>query len=1110
MSSMKLTNDSTARRTHVRRPFTTALAVLALAGSAVLGACDGSNLFSGETGVIQQGPPLVTSIVAPASIDEGATLDVRIKAIAPRGMDVVTVRYRRALNDEVQRSFQGRSDTVTVDATIAVPAEAADSILVIEAFASDVAGRVSPVVSHTVRIIDSSAPNVSATLTPTTASMGDTVVISVSAKDRFGLSAMGYAIVTAAGDTIRGGPSLFAVSGTQRDTSFIVVLPDSLQPSTLSVVGIAVNSSQLRGVSSPLALTVVDQRPPAITILRPRQNDSHPLSDSLLVRVHVADSGGISSVRMYGEAVRGDSLQNTTIVLRYLAKTIPLPQAGGAVTRDTILMRYLLPTNVGVSETVRIIVQATDMSGNMSADTISIIDGPSVEIVNPTSGTAVALNSSLLVQIRAVDRVAGLDSVRVMVSGVRTETIVLRNLAPLQALDTTIVINTGGTQGQLRLEPHVWNIRAVGGSGQPVTVDVTLSSVTDSEPPRVLRQVQSNTRVELDDSIRVVVRATDGSGSGVQRMGIVAIVIPDTDLLPRRTLYRTSESFSPALSGTPERVFNFTLGELYNNAEMEFPRRFNVQVHAFAVDAAGNCGASVQDTYMSAPCEVSTVNGVQYYTARGAAPAQVQLTATDGQSIRVPGGGTIADAVVDADRRRVYLSNITNNRVDIFHIGPDSFDIAGARAGACSASTGGLASCRGVVGAAPWGMFINNRGDSLIVANSGGTNISFLPLDGANYMREDINRRLLTPNVVLWQLNAAISEGFIRITKEFFDFSDRPQFVAQHRDGPLLYSTVPTGAAGAGTLRFADTNPNPAATDDLPESYILFGGNSVREAEDSWALANIDSITIVRNSSGDDVVILYDHQPGYYAQPGRPGITLQSDPLPVFDAVVDLQAKGSDVAVYAGAWNIGAVSLSDTTFIAASTDRSTIAFGEGATAPTGRIILCCDIQPGPPLKIGVSDGISVVDLVNNASERVFGLGLNANGTLGVARGEQAAYYFTPDLRLQGEFRSGIAGGAGGAALHPSHSAALESGDNALSFVATPNNSIKIIDTAHFYQRGEIHIRDNVVGPLRTVIPAAAENAGLTPTDPGYIVVKLVGVTSGNNVVIVNVRRRDIL
>jgi hypothetical protein len=163
----------------------------------------------------------------------------------------------------------------------------------------------------------------------------------------------------------------------------------------------------------------------------------------------------------------------------------------------------------------------------------------------------------------------------------------------------------------------------------------------------------------------------------------------------------------------------------------------------------------------------------------------------------------------------------------------------------------------------------------------------------------------------------------------------------------------------------------------------------------------------------------------------------------------------------------------------------------------------------------LSSEIAVRDLVNNASERVIGVGLNNNGSLGVARGTLATYYFSGrtgnlgagELRLQGEFRAGMAGGQGGATLHPLHSAILESGDRALSFAATANRSIKIIDSRHFFERGEIFLRDNVVGPVRAFLPTAEENAGLDASN--QIVVKLLAVTSGDNVVVINVRRKDL-
>jgi hypothetical protein len=1080
-------SKSAARRPTARRLAPAAMLAPALLGLSLLTACDGDNLFTGNPPASSfGGPPVVASISAAPAIDEGGRLDVRVKAIAPAGMASIQIRYRRAVDEEQTYPTASRTDTVTVDAILQLPAEVKDSVLVIEVYATDLAGRVSEILSRTVQVIDRSAPSVSAVLTPNQAGMGDTVRIRVSARDNAGLRFVGFAIIDALGDTLPGSPQMIAVTGTLADTVFVAVLPRSLPPSHLQVVGIAVNHAQLRGVSAPLQLSVVDLLPPDVSILTPSTGDSYPLSDSILVRVHAADSGGIAELRLRGEAIRRDSLQNTAVVVRYAEKVVPLP---GLPTeqapRDTTIVRFLLPVGDNVSEHVYIIAQAKDLAGNVSVDTVRIMDGPRVQILNPAEGATVGVDRTLLVQIQALDRAAGLDSLKLVIGGVQTGIITLRNLFPLEALDTTVAFTIGSTQGILTLQPMVWNRSGAGGAGQMVRLTVGPADAMDVQPPQVSRRLLTLDRLELSDTIRVMVRATDGAGSGIARMGFVAVVTPDTDLLPRREVARSSAVFTPSLSGTPERGFTFTLGDLYSELESTYPRKFTLQVHAFAVDAAGNCGAGVTEQLAVAACDTIVRNDVVGFTARNASPAALQVTATVGRSVRLPGGGRIADALVDATRRRVYLSNIENNKVDIFMIGPDSFAITNSQ------------TRRGLVGAAPWGLVMGRTNDSLYVANSGGTNISVLPLDGQNFMIEDVGRRILTPNVVLLEVGIELANGILRYSQQVHGFSDRPQFIAQHSSGTMLYSTLPTGAAKSGTLRYVDMNVGPR-----PEVYLLHRG-AVKDADNSIAIAHLDSLKIFRAVDEPDLVVLYDRVPGT-------STLVMSDMLPLHLALEDIADKGSDVEWFSGGWDIGTIGLSDTTFVASSLDRNTIAFGEGAKGPYGRIFLCCTITPGPPMMLGLTDEVAVNDLVFNAAERVFGVGLNANGTLGVARGSNAAYFFDSALRLQGEFRSGMANGGGGATLHPGHSAALETGDQALAFVPTSQRTIKIIDSAHFFQRGEIHIRDNVVGPVRTFMPLLQENAGRTELDPDYIVVKLIAVTQGSNVVIVDVRRKDIM
>lgn len=1071
-----------ARGDGLRRRSGSARTALLLIGAVLLGACGGDNLFSGPNAKLAQVPPVVTAIDAPAVVDEGASLEVKVRVFSTVGATRVDLKYRGAITEDKSFPVESRTDTASITAVINLPAEVQDSVLVIEATVTDRLDRTSDPVTRSVRVNDKSAPVVNATVSPNRVSIGDTIRIRVNARDNAGLQSVGYALMTAAGDTV-GAVTLASARGATLDTTFVVVLPQSLRPADLRVIGIAVNTAQIRGFSAAMPLAVVDLLPPTVTILAPRPGDSYPLTDSILVRVHVADSSGVAEVRLRGVAIRRDSLQNTAVVVRYLEKVVPLPGPVGTAPRDTTLVRYLLPAPIDVSEPVYIVAEAKDLAGNVRADTVRIIDGPRIQIMNPADGGAVSMNRVMLVHLTAVDRVSGLDSVKLRISGVRSDVVDVKGLGGREALDTTVAVNTGAVAGTMTLEALAWNRLGSRGSGPVVRLTVGTVETVDSVAPSVSRRVTAPARVELDDSIHVAVRSTDGSGSGIRRAGAVITLVPDSDQLSPRTIYRSTDSFEPPLGGSPEHTFGFTLGDVYSELEMTFPRRFTVQVHAFAVDAANNCGASVSDQLTRATC-VPAAEGT--FTASGLTPALLQVTATQGRSVRLPDGGRIADAVADAQRRRIYLSNIDNNRVEIFHLDADTF------------ATTGTQTRRGLVGAAPWGMAMSVSRDSLYVANSGGTNISVLPLNGQGYMIEDHARRIQTPNMVLFDLTMSNSNGFLRYTLNAHDFSDRPQFIAQHSSRALVYSTRPTPAARDGTLRWVDPEPG-----TLGESYLLHGG-TFTPTENAFAIANVDSVRIIRSVDDNDYVVLYDRHP-------RTGAQLVSEPLPFHEALEQLVAAGSDIEGYAGTWNRPSIGLADTTYVAVSSDHGTIAFGEGGRSPFGRVFLCCSVTENDgELKLGLSVEIGVHDLVNNAAERVFGVGLNQDGTLGVARGGSSTYFFNPRLRLQGEFRSGMAGGAGGAALHPRNSAyGTGSQDHGLAFAATAQRTIKIIDTWHFYERGEIPIRDRVVGPLRVIEPAPSENQGRGESDPNYIVVKLVAVTEGGNVVVIDVRRKDL-
>jgi hypothetical protein len=256
-------------------------------------------------------------------------------------------------------------------------------------------------------------------------------------------------------------------------------------------------------------------------------------------------------------------------------------------------------------------------------------------------------------------------------------------------------------------------------------------------------------------------------------------------------------------------------------------------------------------------------------------------------------------------------------------------------------------------------------------------------------------------------------------------------------------------------------------------------------------------------------------------------------------------AAGSDIFITAQPFVEEDLGLTDTTFVAASGDGRAVAFGEGNAVLEGRRIMV--YQAGTN---SITAGLQTQDLGINKDDFISGLGLNFDASLGVARGN-TAYFFTMDLRLQGS-RVLVPGGSG-AVMHPLHADAVAL-DNPtgtfqpnthLVFVGSGANSIDVYDTFHFFPMGRISIKDVITGPLRAVLPFPADNAAFTcatvavndrdgnfigdaieifnnnnfddphpaaggPTEDSCVVVKLFGISDAGGVVIVNVRKSDVL
>ncbi|TVP55681.1 MAG: hypothetical protein EA351_10090 [Gemmatimonadales bacterium] len=608
-------------------------------------------------------------------------------------------------------------------------------------------------------------------------------------------------------------------------------------------------------------------------------------------------------------------------------------------------------------------------------------------------------------------------------------------------------------------------------------------------------QIDVGDRIERTDSLSIDLSGYDPSGvSGVARLGY-SLVITHPDGSQQAVTDEFVASQGPA-GDTISTNFTFRPDWL---SEADLPRSFDLQAYGWVLNRAGDCAAAVPEgSDTSLDCRIVQIGSetVRIATA-GASP--IEILGVAGRTTLFPTDAIIAaDLAVDVARENLFISN---RRSNVLH----HFDPAGHQ------WVGTVA-----VGSEPWGLHMNRTGDTLLVANSGGTSLSYVALSDGG-AQEVVSRRLQTRNNVLYEFaltprggedldDDADDEDRVLIVDEFsvYNFSDRPQFVAQDAAGRVLYSTRPTAVAPTGTARWVE---NRSGWDE-PETRIIVrpGTGSAREEVDlvqednSLVIAHADSVVVYF----DGEIEIFDHRPGF------PGQIISSGKAAPLDAVQTMRANPlSDVlAVEDVAWNLEAISFSDTTYVASSADREFVAFGDGgAAADPGKILLW---HSGTGT---LSSRLRVEDLVNNASERVRALQLNGDGSLGVARGAFGTYFFSNDLRLRGTVPESEMGG-GGAALHPGHPntpAPSASTTSTLAFTVSADRTVRILDTVHYLERGRIPIRDAISGPMRVTGPLSSDNNGQGSSCQGQdcVVAKLYAVTDAGGVVVVDIRASHI-
>jgi hypothetical protein len=791
----------------------------------------------------------------------------------------------------------------------------------------------------------------------------------------------------------------------------------------------ACDSTQL---TNSAADRIIPQVTVSVQVLRSPGStvDSVNVRSPLRITVNASDNAALSTVvtRVFvdNSALAKDSAVFTVSSTTY-QKTLSIPLAG------------VLPgQRVSVRTTV---VDGGGNSGVAQVDAVAFDPSvPRVRLTNPDAAVIPGGTYNFVVQ---ADDTLGIAKVGYRVTGlpgVNRADSILRSV-PLPRNDSvtfSVQVPSSTTVGaSFTVEPFAENRDGLRANGASFTVRV-IAAGPDVQAPLVFQTVPP--RLETNDLIDLSARDPDGL---VRILGYIA---KDS---AGRTVFSAADTIAqPAQQVARRKAFTAPIAL----------RGRGLFIIGYAVDASGKTGYAVP-TGATIPISADSL------AKRDA------VVYAFGQTMGLPTGSLGADIAVDTTRNTVYVSNINKNQLEVFGYS------------AVLAPRPSVA-----VGSQPWGMIIDNSGSILLVANSGGTNISQVDLGS----RVETGR-VKTTNEYLFDIQYSkddASGGFKYKVVGPIDYSDRPQYVAQAASGALYYSTRPTSEARPGTLRRLDNFLDARAE---PRQIWQYGS----ESRGHYVVLNADAVDVVEGQQGiPDEIIICDHPQGQ--QPSSGGCA-QDKFVP--NAIAQLQASGSN-AVAVKDLDVASLALPDTNFVAVGGDRRRVAFGEANTGNrAGRVLLVFDSSGTAAGSEDYSAPIEVKDLTNNASDRVFGLAINGNSQSVAVHGVET-FFADSALRLQGKFATFNTGA--GIAFHPRNMDENTADQLArVVFVASGDKSIQIVDSYSYRLRGRIPLRTNLYGPLRAVLPTPAERA----SDPS-LAVKLFGLTP-EGLVVIDVRQRDI-
>ncbi len=772
---------------------------------------------------------------------------------------------------------------------------------------------------------------------------------------------------------------------------------------------------------------------PVVTILK-TAGDTLELEDGIQFGVAASDNLGLKTVSI---ALTGgyNAVIDTTFT--------------SAIQQVVLNVQIDLPpttTAGGHIDIAAIVTDGNDLAG-AARDSVFLRNESalSVRVLSPSFGAIASPGLGIPVDVQGAQS-AGVTQVGYIVTGVFSDSAGTTYSTPLPdtvVFSDTLIIPSSTPDGTFDIIGV-----AVDSSGRVATstpVTVTVQSISnDTDPPIVTFQVGE--RVEVTDSI--IVRATDPSG--------ISEVSWSATLLDGTVVGGATTPLSGTLTAVSETYpLNFSFATLPQT----------LIITAAAVDGANNAGQARVDT-----------------TSTGALRADT-IAVVYGITNPLPAGGRIVDAIFSENLNEVYLTNVELSRVEVLRLADTSY------------VTGGIP-----VGSQPWGIALWPRdangaaGDTVVVANSGGTDLSVVDLP----LRREVRRHAL-PNFLVDQVTTELDAATLVIQIKFtrHDFSDRPQYLGMTcRPGAgvcdpnqiiAVYSTTPTIDQGTlperGSVRWENL------TSAAPESHFFWEHAAVLPAPE------FDTLRVIVDRG--------------------PTLPLEEVLNPACGRMVDMEKLVfRNLTFVRNSGDFSHALIGEGGVVAGQTFAQAVGFntqsGVFSGVCAGDIITGTDTIPfaGPIHEdLGITPTFRVSDFISNTATVVNAIAINFNGLTNMVRTTDSVYVLDEGLRLKGLIAVG--GENAGMDLNADHAFTAGVGgtpgtwptgatgdpDDRLVYLASSEPQIEVFDTYFFEPVAIIPIRNPVIGPLRIAEQATGEQILVGVTAFGVVTVQLPAVTN---------------